>query len=85
MYNLIKSEIINNENLNININLSVKDITNIDELNNLFLNLVIESGNIIFSNSNVMWKDDLKISLTESLLNNDEDEIYLTGKIEFRY
>ena len=81
LYNLIKSEIINNENLNININLSVKDITNIDELNNLFLNLVIESGNIIFSDSNVMWKDDLKISLTESLLSYDQDEIYLTGKV----
>ena len=28
-----------------------------------------------------MWKDDLKIYLSESLLNYDEDEIYLTGKI----
>ena len=81
MYNLIKSEIINNQNLNININLNVKDIINVDELNNLFLNLAIESGNIIFSNSSVMWKDDLKISLTESLLSYDQDEIYLTGKV----
>ena len=28
-----------------------------------------------------MWKDDLKISLTESLLSYDQDEIYLTGKV----
>tara|TARA_B100000886_G_scaffold241410_1_gene169428 strand:- start:264 stop:611 length:348 start_codon:yes stop_codon:yes gene_type:complete len=28
-----------------------------------------------------MWKDDLKIYLTESLLNIDQDEIYLTGKV----
>jgi hypothetical protein len=28
-----------------------------------------------------MWKDDLKIYLTESLLNYDQDEIYLIGKI----
>tara|TARA_B100001057_G_scaffold470897_1_gene532659 strand:+ start:1204 stop:2691 length:1488 start_codon:yes stop_codon:yes gene_type:complete len=81
LYNLVKSEILNNENLNININLNVRDIVNIDELNNLFLNLSIESGDIKFSDSNVMWKDDLKIYLSESLLNYDQDEIYLTGKI----
>ena len=28
-----------------------------------------------------MWKDDLKINLTESLLNFDQNEIYLIGKI----
>ena len=81
LYNLIKSEIFNNENLNININLNVKDIININELNDLFLNLVIESGDISFSDSNIMWKDDLKIYLSESLLNIDQDEIYLTGKV----
>ncbi len=82
IYNLVKSEIFNNQNLNINIDLKVKDIVNIDELNNLFLNLIIESGNISLSNSNIMWKDDLKINLTESLLSYDQDEIYLTGKVK---
>jgi len=81
LYSLIKSEIFNNENLNININLNVRDIVNIDQLNNLFLNLVIESGDINFSDSNIMWKDDLKIYLTESLLSYDQDEIYLIGKV----
>ena len=81
LYNLLKSEIFNNENLNININLNVKDLININELNNLFLNLIIESGDISFSNSNIMWKDDLKIYLSESLLNIDQNEIYLIGKI----
>ena len=80
-YNLIKSELFNNENLNVNLNLKIKDIVNINELNNLFLNLVVESGDINFLDSNIMWKDDLKIHLTESLLNIDQDEIYLTGKI----
>ena len=81
LYSLIKSEIFNNENLNININLNVRDIVNIDQLNNLFLNLSIESGDISFSDSNIMWKDDLKIYLNESLLGYDQDEIYLTGKV----
>ena len=81
LYNLIKSEIFNNENLNININLNVKDLININELNNLFLNLAIESGDISFSDSYIMWKDDLKIYLSESLLNIDQNEIYLVGKV----
>ena len=81
VYNLIKSEIFNNKNLNLNINLKVRDIINISELNNLFLNLEVESGDISLSDSNIMWKDDLKIYLTESLLNYDQDEIYLIGKI----
>ena len=81
VYNLIKSEIFNNKNLNLNINLNVRDIININELNNLFLNLEVESGDISLSDSNIMWKDDLKIYLTESLLNYDQDEIYLIGKI----
>ncbi len=80
-FDLIKAEILNNKNLNINMNLNLKNIINIEELNNLFLKLTIESGNINFSNSNFMWKDDLKIFLNDSLLNYDENEIYLTGKI----
>ena len=80
-FDLIKAEILNNKNLNVNMNLNLKNIINIEELNNLFLKLTIESGNINFSNSNLMWKDDLKIFLNDSLLNYDENEIYLTGKI----
>ena len=37
---LIKSEIFNNENLNANLNFNIKNITNIDELNNLNLNII---------------------------------------------
>ena len=78
---LIKSEILNNQNLNVNLNLSVKDITNIDELNNLNLNLSFDQGNINFLKSKIMWKDDLEIIMNEGILNYDENEIYLTGKI----
>ena len=75
------SKKINNQNLNININLNVKDIINIDELNDLFLKLEIESGDINLSDSYVMWKDDLIINLNESLINYDQGEIFLTGRI----
>ena len=86
MIDLIKSEILNNKNLNANLSFNVKDITNIAELENLFLNVNIEEGNIGLSNSSLMWKDDLKIILTESLLtHNSDSEIDLIGKLTIQF
>ena len=82
---LIKSEIFNNSSLNANINLNVKDITNIAELNNLFLKFDIEEGNFKFSDSNIMWKDDLKITLIEGSLHNDRNDINLIGRIVLNF
>tara|TARA_B100001142_G_scaffold319981_1_gene364244 strand:+ start:825 stop:2315 length:1491 start_codon:yes stop_codon:yes gene_type:complete len=78
---LIRSKIFNNQNINSNIDLNVKNITNIDELNNLFLKISISGGNIGFSNSSVMWRENLEILLKESLLTTDNDEINLSGKV----
>ena len=58
--------------MNIDIDINVADITNIDELNDLFFKLNIEQGNISPSDSSIMWKDDLKITLVESLFINDQ-------------
>ena len=69
---LIKSELLNNQNLNINIKLNVKDIININELNNFYLNLEIESGDIKISDAYVMWKDDLAF---ERIVNNPKRAI----------
>ena len=81
LIDLIKSEILNNTNLNININLDIKDITNSNELNNLLLNLNLDQGDIIFSDSEIMWKDDLYIKIKEGLVVNSEGEILLIGKL----
>ena len=78
---LFKSQIFNNENLNVNIDLNAKNITNIDYLNNLKLKLNLDQGKIAFSKSSIMWKDDLEINLKEGLLNYDQNEIFLIGKL----
>lgn len=80
LIDLIKSEIFNNENLNINISLNVNDITNITELNNLNLNIGLEQGNITLSESKIMWKNDLQILLNDAFVNYNEGEISLIGK-----
>ncbi len=86
LIDLINSEILNNKNLSANLNLIVKDITNVKELNNLYLKVSIEEGDIDLSDSNIMWKEDLKIIFNESLLTLDEDGINLVGtvKLDFR-
>ena len=81
LLDLVKSEMLNNINLNIDIDFNVADITNIDELNDLSFKLNIEQGNISPSDSSIMWKDDLKITLVESLFINDEKSVNLVGKI----
>ena len=78
---LIKSEIFNNQNLNVNINLAINDITNIDELNNLDLLINLEQGDITFSKSKILWKDDLVIILNDGLLTYNNNEISLLGKL----
>jgi len=85
LVDLIKSEIFKNKNFNSNIKLDIKNITNIAELNNLFLNLNIKEGEIELSNSNIMWKEDLKISLEECFLNYDGNQINLDGKLIFEF
>jgi hypothetical protein len=77
----IKSEILNNRNLNVNINLTVNDITNIDEFNNLYLLINLEQGDITFSKSKILWKDDLEIILNDGLLTYNNNEISLLGKL----
>ena len=81
LFDLIRSELLNNNNLNVNLNFRIKDIVNINELNNLVLKIGVENGNISFTNSKVFWKDDLEIEFKESLLNYNKDEINLVGKI----
>ena len=86
LIDLINSEILNNKNLSANLNLNIKDITNVKELKNLHLKVTIEEGDIDFSDSHIMWKEDLKIIFNESLLTLDDDGINLVGtvKLDFR-
>ena len=85
LFDLIKSEMLNNKNLNINLALNVKDIINIDELNNLNLNIAIEEGDFSFSNSHIMWKEDLKVEFEEGLLTIDDEGIKLVGTVYLNF
>ena len=80
-----RNEILKNKNLNAKIDLNIKNITNVDELKDLNLDIGIDEGDIVLSNSKIKWKDDVEISLTESLLNFDKYQINLVGKIILKF
>ena len=84
LVDLIRSEVFNNQNLNVNIFLNIKDVTNIAELNDLLLKIELDQGDINLSDSKINWKDDLEINLKDALLNYDKDEIFLTGRIQVK-
>ena len=81
LIDLIKSEIFNSQNLNTNLNINIKDITNFSELNSLYLKISLEQGNITFSDSKIMWKEDLQIFLKDGLIVYDKDEISFLGRL----
>ena len=85
LIDIIKTEIFNNKNLNAKINLNLKDIKDINELNNLLLKIEIEEGEINFSNTSLMWKKDLKISFNETFLSFVDNQIRLIGKTIFEF
>ena len=81
LFEIIQSEILNNKNLNIKINFLLQNIINFQQLNNLNLNVEVIEGDINFSDSHVMWKDDFKISLKNSFLSYDKNQISIIGKV----
>ena len=85
LFELIKSELFNNNNLNVLLNIDIKNIVNINELNNLALKVGIEEGEIRLSNSSIKWKDDLDIILNECLIDYENDEINLIGDVKVRF
>ena len=47
------------------------------------LKLKIEEGNYNFSNSNIIWKENVKVSFLDAFLNFDKEKINLNGRASF--
>ena len=78
---IIKSQILNNYNLNANINLKVKKIYDLDRFTDLFLKLKIEEGILNLSDSQIQWKENLTLILEEGLFNYEKNGIYFNGRM----
>ena len=78
---IVKSQIFNNQNLNAKINFDIKKIYDFDRFNDLSLKLKIEEGNFSFSNSQIVWNNNVNIILTDALLNFDKEKINFNGRM----
>ena len=78
---IVKSQIFNNENLNAKINFFIKDIYDYDRFNNLSLKLKIEEGNMTFSDTQILWRDNINLSLAEGLLIFEDEKINFNGSV----
>ncbi len=80
---ILKSQILNNKNLNAIVNFEVKNVYDFDRFSDLSLKLKIEEGNYNFSNSSIIWKENVNVRFSESYLDFDKDKIYLNGRTSF--
>ena len=80
---ILKSQILNNKNLNAKINFDVKNIYDFNRFSNLSLKLNIEEGNYNFSESNIIWKENVKVFFSDTFLNFDKGKINLNGRTSF--
>ena len=80
---ILKSQILDNKNLNAFINFDVKNVYDFDRFSDLSIKLKIEEGNYNFSNSNIIWKENVNVGFSDSFLNFDKGKINLNGRTSF--
>ena len=78
---IIKTQIMNNENLNAEVNINIKKIVDFDRFADLILKLKIEEGGLTFTESSIKWKESINLSLLEGLIDYDEDTINFNGRM----
>ena len=80
---ILRTQILNNKNLNAQINFDVKNVYDFDRFANLSLKLKIEEGDYNFSNSKIVWQENVKIFFSDALLNFNKGKINLIGRTSF--
>ena len=80
---ILKSQILDNKNLNAIINFDVKNVYDFDRFSDLSMKLKIEEGKYNFSNSNITWKENVNISFSDAFLNFDKEKINFNGRTSF--
>ncbi len=80
---ILKSQILDNKNLNAILNFDVKNVYGFDRFSDLSLKLKIEEGNYNFSNSNIIWKENVNVSFSDAFLNFDKEKINFNGRTSF--
>jgi len=77
---LLKTEILNNRNLSLDLNIYVNELQNMGDFVNIYLNSKIQEGLIDIDNTRFSWRDNADFFLEDSLIYVKEGELILDGK-----
>jgi hypothetical protein len=79
---LLKTEVLNNKNIDFELNISANKIKNFDNFTNIFLNSKIKEGIIDLDETKFSWKDNVNFSLTDSSIFLKEGKLLLNANSE---
>ena len=78
---LIKTEIFNNDNLNIDLSINANQITKYKSFINIFLNFKIQEGFIDIDKTKFSWNNFADFEILDSLLYVNQNQLILDGKL----
>ena len=78
----LKTEILNNKNLNFNLNINASKFKNYQNFLNIFLNSKIKEGLIDIDNTKFFWNDYANFKIIDSLIYVKNNEVFLDGKLD---
>jgi hypothetical protein len=79
---LLKTEILNNKNIDFKLNIFANKIKNFDNFTNIFFNFKIQEGLIDFDQTKFSWKNHVNFSLTDSLIYVKNGKLILDANSE---
>lgn len=85
LFNLLNSEILNNQNLNAQLNFNFEKIQGVNYFGKIALKTYLEEGNINIKNSKINWNDSVLINLIDSQVLIENSQIIYTGSVVFDF
>jgi hypothetical protein len=79
---LLKTELLNNKNLNFHLGVNASQIQNHESFVNIFLNSKIQEGLIDIDNTKFSWKEHVNFEISDSLIYVNNNELVLDGKLD---
>jgi hypothetical protein len=81
---LLKTEILNNKNIDFKLNISANKLKNFNDFTNIFLNSKIQEGLIDFDHTKFSWKNHANFSFTDSLIYVKNGKLVLDANSEIK-
>jgi len=79
---LLKTEILNNKNIDFKLNISANKIENFDNFTNIFVNSKVQEGLIDLDQTKFSWKNHVNFSLSDSLIYIKNGKLVLDANSE---